>query len=134
MTSTKSSSSETQNPIKETIAKYNQETSQDLMVLDAFMLLCVVVGVMLFAYAVIVGNFPYNSFLAGFGSSVASFVLTAGLRTKLSALKSPNNLNECNHVSSISSPTKPLYSASSAFSEYIFCNLVLHFIIFNFIG
>ncbi|OMJ16361.1 Dolichyl-diphosphooligosaccharide-protein glycosyltransferase subunit 2 [Smittium culicis] len=134
MTSTKSPSAENQNPIKETIAKYKQETSQDLMVLDAFMLLCVVVGVMQFVYAVIVGNYPYNSFLAGFGSSVASFVLTAGLRTKLSELKSFNNVKESKDSSSISSPTKPLFTASSAFSEYIVCNIVLHFIIFNFIG
>ena len=58
------------------VKKYNKETSQSLKLIDIYLVYTLFSGVFQFAYCVIVGTFPYNAFLAGFISTVGSFVLT----------------------------------------------------------
>lgn len=48
--------------------------------LDAYLLAVFLTGVFQFAYCLVVGTFPFNSFLAGFLSCVTSFVLGVCLK------------------------------------------------------
>ncbi|KAJ3436292.1 40S ribosomal protein S17 [Anaeramoeba flamelloides] len=74
-------------------------------------------GLLQFAYVFLVGKFPFNSFLAGFISTVGCFVLTINLRT----LVDPENKE-----------TK--VSAKRAFVDFLICNVILHLAVFNYIG
>ncbi|KAI4217280.1 MAG: hypothetical protein LQ351_000589 [Letrouitia transgressa] len=61
-------------------SSYLHTTPQRVKLLDLFMAFLVLVGGLQFLYCVIVGNYPFNAFLAGFSATVGQFVLTAGLR------------------------------------------------------
>ncbi|OMH80628.1 Dolichyl-diphosphooligosaccharide-protein glycosyltransferase subunit DAD1 [Zancudomyces culisetae] len=60
----------------EALEKYKSETPEKLKLLDLYMVFCVLLGVLQAVYLLVVGTYPYNAFLAGFGSAVASFVLS----------------------------------------------------------
>lgn len=47
---------------------------------NAYLLAVFLTGVFQFAYVILVGTFPFNSFLAGFLSCVTSFVLAVCLK------------------------------------------------------
>lgn len=55
--------------------EYNLKTPQKLKIVDAYLAYIMFTGIVQFAYCCLVGTFPFNSFLAGFISSVGSFVL-----------------------------------------------------------
>lgn len=55
--------------------EYNQTTSQRLKMVDAYLFYIMLTGIVQFLYCLLVGTFPFNSFLSGFISSVGSFVL-----------------------------------------------------------
>ena len=55
--------------------EYTQTTSQKLKVVDAYLFYIMLTGIVQFGYCLLVGTFPFNSFLSGFISSVGSFVL-----------------------------------------------------------
>jgi oligosaccharyltransferase complex subunit epsilon len=89
---------------------YVQKTPERLKFIDAFLTFIVLSGVFQFAYCVLVTNFPFNAFLAGyavrrrcirkltrrrFASSVGQFVLTASLRAQVN----PDNRAEFKDVS-----------------------------------
>lgn len=57
---------------------YVKKTPKKLKLIDAYMFYILITGIFQFIYCVLVGTFPFNAFLAGFCSTVASFVL-AGL-------------------------------------------------------
>ncbi|KAJ2608111.1 Dolichyl-diphosphooligosaccharide-protein glycosyltransferase subunit dad1 [Coemansia sp. RSA 1365] len=97
---------------------YAATTPQRLKVIDTYMAFCVAVGLIQFVYCVLVGTFPYNAFLAGFGSAIACFVFAANLRIKTN----PSNLRQFE-----SSP-------EGAFAEFVLCHIVLHFVVTNFLG
>lgn len=59
--------------------EYTQTTSQKLKLVDAYLVYIMLTGIVQFGYCLLVGTFPFNSFLSGFISSVGSFVL-AGKR------------------------------------------------------
>ena len=44
--------------------------------MDAFCLICVLIGVLLFVYVALVGTFPKNSFFAGIFCSFGSALIT----------------------------------------------------------
>lgn len=54
---------------------YRSKTPQRLKIVDAYLAYIMVTGIVQFAYCALVGTFPFNSFLSGFISCVASFVL-----------------------------------------------------------
>lgn len=54
------------------------DTPKSLKLIDSYMVYVLLTGIIQFVYVVIAGTFPNNAFLAGFISTVASFVL-AGL-------------------------------------------------------
>ncbi len=59
---------------------YDNKTIRKVKVIDAYLLFVLVSGIIQFGYMLLVGSFPFNSFLAAFLSCVGVFVLTVGLR------------------------------------------------------
>ena len=56
--------------------EYDRSTSTKLKLVDCFLGYIMATGIIQFIYQLIVGSFPFNSFLAGFISTVATFILT----------------------------------------------------------
>jgi len=76
-------------------------------------------GIAQFLYMVLITDFPFNAFLAGFSSSVGQFVLAASLRSQVN----PENKAEFKEV-----------SPERAFADFALGSIVLHFFVFNFLG
>ena len=55
--------------------EYSEKTLQKTKLIDAYLMYILFTGIIQFAYCLLVGTFPFNSFLSGFISCVASFVL-----------------------------------------------------------
>ncbi|KAG8678637.1 oligosaccharyltransferase complex subunit epsilon [Ceratobasidium sp. 394] len=62
---------------------YQNDTPDRLKLIDAFLVFIMVSGIVQFLHCVLVSNFPFNAFLAGFGSTIGQFVLTASLRSQV---------------------------------------------------
>ncbi|CAF9910655.1 oligosaccharyltransferase complex subunit epsilon [Imshaugia aleurites] len=99
--------------------RYLNTTPQRVKLIDVFMAFLVVVGGLQFVYCVLVGNYPFNAFLAGFGATVGQFVLTASLRIQTN----PENKREFGSV-----------SHERAFADFVLGSLILHFFCVNFIN
>ncbi|PWO00620.1 defender against death DAD protein [Tilletiopsis washingtonensis] len=98
---------------------YLAHTPARLRLLDAFMAFLVLSGVLQFVYCIAISNFPLNSFIAGFASTVGQFVLCASLRIQA---------NEANAAEF------PKNSPERAFGDFLFASVVLHFFVVNFLG
>ncbi|EKM59582.1 uncharacterized protein PHACADRAFT_250174 [Phanerochaete carnosa HHB-10118-sp] len=107
------------NAVQSLLKAYNETTSPRLKLIDAFLVFLMIAGVLQFVYCVLVTNFPFNAFLAGFGSCVGQFVLTASLRSQVN----PANRNEFKDV-----------SPERAFADFALGSVVLHFFVYNFLG
>mmetsp|Transcript_2259 Transcript_2259/g.3751 ORF Transcript_2259/g.3751 Transcript_2259/m.3751 type:complete len:111 (-) Transcript_2259:15-347(-) len=95
---------------------YKKNTTQKLKLIDLFLLFHVLTGIVQFVYCALVGTFPFNAFLSGFISTVGSFILTVCLRIQL------NPKNEFT------------VTPERAFADFLFASLLLHLVVFNFIG
>ncbi|KAA8491796.1 Dolichyl-diphosphooligosaccharide--protein glycosyltransferase subunit DAD1 [Porphyridium purpureum] len=94
-----------------------------LKVIDAYILAVFMTGIVQFAYCMVVGTFPFNAFLAGFISTVGTFVLTVSLRMQVN----PQNLADpANSWQSL--------TLGRVVADWLFANLVLHMTVLNFIG
>ena len=100
--------------------KYSVSTPKRLKIIDAYLLYILLTGGIQFVYCLLVGTFPFNSFLAGFISCVCCFVLGVCLRIQV------NPENKMDFGSSI--------SPERAFADFIFAHIVLHLVVINFIG
>ncbi|KAJ3743431.1 DAD/Ost2 [Lentinula detonsa] len=98
---------------------YTQNTSSRLKFIDAFLVFLMASGILQFVYCILVTNFPFNAFLAGFASTVGQFVLTASLRQQVN----PENKLEFKEV-----------SHERAFADFVFGSIILHFFVYNFLG
>ncbi|KAF8897144.1 defender against cell death 1 [Infundibulicybe gibba] len=98
---------------------YNDQTSDRLKFIDSFLVFLMISGILQFLYCVLVTNYPFNAFLAGFSSTVGQFVLTASLRSQVN----PENKNEFKEV-----------SPERAFADFALGSIVLHFFVYNFLG
>eukprot|EP00700_Malawimonas_jakobiformis_P001279 EC720948.1.p2 GENE.EC720948.1~~EC720948.1.p2 ORF type:complete len:120 (+),score=14.20 EC720948.1:28-387(+) len=98
---------------------YREKTSSQLQTIDAFLVAIFLTGVIQFAYCVVVGTFPFNSFLSGFIASVGAFVLTVSLRM---------------HVNAKNSEKLSYSSPERAFFDYVFAMIVLFIAVFSFMG
>jgi oligosaccharyltransferase complex subunit epsilon len=67
-------SAKKQESVQRTFWNSYQKTPQILLIIDVFLGFVMLTGVIQFLYMLIVGTFPYNSFLASFGCSVGVFV------------------------------------------------------------
>ncbi|KAF8934764.1 Dolichyl-diphosphooligosaccharide-protein glycosyltransferase subunit dad1 [Podila verticillata] len=101
------------------VASYVKETPKSLKLIDAYMVYILLTGIIQFVYVSIAGTFPNNAFLAGFISTVASFILAANLRIQTN----PKNASQF-----------PTTSPERAFADFLACNVVLHFAVANFLG
>ena len=59
--------------------EYVSTTPSKIKLVDAYMFGILLTGITQFIYCCLVGTFPFNAFLAGFISTVASFVLAGKL-------------------------------------------------------
>ena len=55
--------------------EYSTTTPQRLKLVDAYLAYVMLTGIVQFLYCLLVGTFPFNSFLSGFISCVGSFIL-----------------------------------------------------------
>ncbi|XP_007242303.1 dolichyl-diphosphooligosaccharide--protein glycosyltransferase subunit dad1 [Astyanax mexicanus] len=101
------------------VEEYRNRTSSKLKVIDAYLLYILLTGAFQFLYCLLVGTFPFNSFLSGFISSVGSFILAVCLRIQIN----PQNKGEFLSV-----------SPERAFADFLFAHTVLHLVVVNFIG
>lgn len=62
----KSSSPATNNAVQTLWKAYNDQTPDRLKFIDAFLLFIMLSGIVQFLYCVLVTNFPFNAFLAGY--------------------------------------------------------------------
>jgi len=106
-------------PVESLWKAYNENTSNRLKFIDSFLFFLMLSGIVQFAYCILVSNFPYNAFLAGFASTVGQFVLTASLRSQVN----PDNKDEFKEV-----------SPERAFADFTLGSIVLHFFVYNFLG
>lgn len=102
---------------------YRLNVPRHLQVIDAFLCYVLATGIAQFAYGMSVGSFPFNSFLAGFLSCVGVFVLTTSLRMQLSERNRKDPANRWEHL-----------TKKRAVADWLFCNLVLHLAVLNFLG
>lgn len=102
---------------------YNEKTTKSMKVIDAYLLYVLVSGIIQFAYMLLVGTFPFNSFLAAFLSCVGVFVLSVALRMQIN----PVSRNDPRNSWSAVAPVR-------AYADWLFCNLILHMAVLNFLG
>ncbi|KAG8904021.1 oligosaccharyltransferase complex subunit epsilon [Tulasnella sp. 403] len=98
---------------------YSEDTPSKLKTIDAFLVFIMLSGIIQFLYCILVTNFPFNAFLAGFSSTIGQFVLTASLRSQV------NPLNR---------DTFKAVSPERAFADFALGSIVLHFFVYNFLG
>ncbi|KAF5393599.1 hypothetical protein D9757_000354 [Collybiopsis confluens] len=116
---TSSSSSSSASALMALFKAYTDNTSDRLKFIDAFLVFLMVSGIIQFVYCVLVTNFPFNAFLAGFTSTVGQFVLAASLRLQVN----PENKLDFKQV-----------SPERAFADFVLGSIVLHFFVYNFLG
>ncbi|KAJ3017442.1 Dolichyl-diphosphooligosaccharide-protein glycosyltransferase subunit dad1 [Thoreauomyces humboldtii] len=104
--------------VKRLLSSYRTNTPQSLKLIDSYLFFVMLTGIIQFVYVVLVGTFPYNSFLSGFGASVGSFVLAANLRIQIN----PQNAAEMK------------ISPERAFADFAFASIVLFGFVVNFLG
>ncbi|XP_055352169.1 dolichyl-diphosphooligosaccharide--protein glycosyltransferase subunit DAD1-like [Paramacrobiotus metropolitanus] len=99
--------------------EYRGKTPKRLKLVDAYLVYVLMTGIIQFLYCLLVGTFPFNSFLSGFISTVASFILATCLRMQIN----PENKSQFGHI-----------SQERAMADFVFAHVVLHLVVINFIG
>nr|AAY66894.1 defender against cell death 1 [Ixodes scapularis] len=105
--------------VKRFSEEYTTSTPKKMKIIDAYLQYVLLTGVVQFVYCCIAGTFPFNSFLSGFITCVASFVLGVCLRLQA------NPLNKGQFFG---------ISSERAYADFIFAHVVLHLVVINFIG
>ncbi|KAF8055759.1 DAD1 [Scenedesmus sp. PABB004] len=99
------------------ISEY-KKTPAKLKIIDAFLVYALATAAVQFVYMLLVGTFPFNSFLAGLLCSLAFFSLTASLRMQSDpAVKDFEGL-----------------SPERAYADYVLACSVLFLAAWNYIG
>ncbi|KAJ1018718.1 hypothetical protein NDA13_006405 [Ustilago tritici] len=114
-----SKSTSPSSPLSTLYNSYVENSPKRLKVVDAFLVFLMLSGIIQFVYCALITNFPFNSFIAGFASTVGQFVLTASFRMQAN----PEN-----------GKTFPKVSPERAFGDFLFGSVILHFFVFNFLG
>jgi defender against apopototic cell death 1 len=94
-------------------------TPTHLMIVDAYLLYVLMVLFLQTFYFTLIGSFPFNSFLAGFFSALASLIMGFSLRLQCD----PSNANVFNKI-----------GKEKSFADFIFAHIILHLAVFNFMG
>ncbi|OAF67446.1 hypothetical protein A3Q56_04825 [Intoshia linei] len=98
---------------------YNANTGSTLKIIDVYLLCILFTGICQFLYCITIGSIAYNSFLAGFISSVAAFVLAVSLRIQL-------NSENASIFKGI--------SEQRAIADFLFAHVILHLTVINMVG
>merc|ERR1711970_132319 len=98
---------------------YVKTTPTKLKAVDAYLFYIFTTGVVQFIYCCMVGTFPFNAFLAGFISCVASFILGVNLRMQTN----PENAQVFDNI-----------LPERAFADFLLAHIVLHLVVANFLG
>ena len=126
--------------------EYCARNTLRMKIIDVYLVYLILTAVIQLVYCGIVGTFPFNSFLAGFICTLGTFVLTGGWGAFL--IYSQDTLFSFIHVYflykiidsvSLRLQVNPLNdfkgrSEERAFADYLFCNLILFLVVFNFMG
>ncbi|KAJ1537348.1 hypothetical protein HK096_009452 [Nowakowskiella sp. JEL0078] len=99
-------------------SSYLHNTQTLLKIIDAYLVVIMLTGIIQFIYVVIVGTFPYNAFLSGFICSVGSFVLTVWDKLKVNLYKAIN-VGNTTSISTTSSYTQAEQSDSTVLNSII---------------
>eukprot|EP00033_Pygsuia_biforma_P000470 GCRY01000556.1.p1 GENE.GCRY01000556.1~~GCRY01000556.1.p1 ORF type:complete len:108 (+),score=14.38 GCRY01000556.1:115-438(+) len=100
------------------LSNYQNTTPQKLKLIDSFLVSILFAGIAVFCYCCLVGTFPFNAFLSGFGCTVGVFVLAIGLR-----LQCDPESSEFSHI-----------GPERAFADFVMCSLILFLVAMNFVG
>ncbi|KAJ3239145.1 Dolichyl-diphosphooligosaccharide-protein glycosyltransferase subunit dad1 [Chytriomyces hyalinus] len=121
------------------VSSYKSSTPRLLQLIDAYLACVMLSGVILFVYCVLVGTFPYNSFLSSFAASVGAFVLAGdshGLRGFFEVIVADTFVFNLANLRMQLNPANDFRSLSpeAAFAEYAFCSIVFYGFVVNFLG
>ena len=64
--STSTNAPATSHAVQSLLKAYNENTSARLKTIDAFLIFLMLSGIAQFLYCILVSNFPFNAFLAGY--------------------------------------------------------------------
>lgn len=105
--------------IKETVkilkVNYSKSTSKRTRLIDIFIAFNLILTALQYLYMKIAGDFPYNSFLAGFFCTLGTATLSSCLRMRIESKKSEK-------------------SEEKAFLEYMALCLLLYLVVLNYLG
>mmetsp|Transcript_27858 Transcript_27858/g.49178 ORF Transcript_27858/g.49178 Transcript_27858/m.49178 type:complete len:114 (-) Transcript_27858:457-798(-) len=90
---------------------------KEIILMDIFLFFSFCTGVLQFLYLLVAGTYPYNSFLAGFFSTLGVFVSLACLRMQVTNPEEFDNIPK-----------------ERAFADFVTCNVFLHFVVVMFMG
>lgn len=119
--------------------EYQTNTPKKLKLIDSYLIYILLTGILQFAYCVLVGTFPFNSFLSGFISTVSCFVLggkQSVLSLKYFKLKAFYLNPVCLRLQSNPQNKSQFLGISPerGFADFIFAHIVLHIVVVNFMG
>ncbi len=99
------------------VKKYKETHSREVMLIDMVLVFTFATGVLQFLYMALVGTYPYNSFLAGFFSSLGLFISAACLRMQIC---DPSDFERI--------------PREQAFADFVVFNVILNFVVVTFMG
>ncbi len=106
--------------VQESIVKdYKKSVNMKIKMIDAWCVYCIVTCFVQILYRMMVGTYPFNSFLAGVFCHIAMAALGVSLRYTITN----NNEKDFQAV-----------SLERAVADFVFCHMVLFFIVFSFMG
>ena len=104
--------------VKETVkilrANYSKSTSKRTRLIDIFIAFNLFLTVLQYLYMKVAGDFPYNSFLAGFFCTLGTATLSSCLRMRIESNKEK--------------------SEEKAFLEYMGLCFLLYLVVLNYLG
>jgi oligosaccharyltransferase complex subunit epsilon len=98
------------------VVEYQKDITPKLMLIDALVVLSVLTGLSQIVYMLLVGSFPFNSFLSGLLACMGTYAFAVSLRLRITSSEFAD------------------VSAQQAFGEFSFCFLTLFFIVTCFLG
>jgi len=108
----------TVNKVLSTIqAEYKKNLTKKTMLLDGLVVYSICTGAIQLAYMILVGNFPFNSFLSSFICHVGLFAISISLRLQLTSTSEFKGI-----------------TPERAFGDFALCVLVLLFVVYSFLG
>lgn len=96
--------------------QYAEKVDRKVILCDAMMLYALTSAIIVCLYLLLVGTYPFNSFLASLFCCLGVFAFTASLRLHITS-------DDFKHV-----------SKERAYADFALCCLVFFFIVFSFIG